>query len=75
MLTPLPSNADADVTETLLDGDKAWIGEKYQTNENQVRAEIELSNKYRSSSLDRKASDVFSRLAPKAKAIKDDVPR
>ena len=73
VLTPLPSNADTDVSESLFHRDLAIVGEKAA--QTQGAQESLISERYRTTILDRRASVVFLKLAPKAKAIKDDVPR
>jgi hypothetical protein len=75
LLTPLPSNADADRTSAMFRKNKAIVGVKAQGNDEVRPADLEISSQYRTSTLERKAGDIFKILAPEAKKIRDDVPR
>lgn len=76
MLTPLPSNTDADRDALMFRNDKAIIGFTERPPRGGAASTVDdISPRYRSASSDKKAGDIFSKLAPKAKEIRDDVPR
>jgi hypothetical protein len=76
LLTPLPSNTDADTDARLFRDDKAIVGFRDTAGHNKSVQSVEtLSPQYRTAVTDKKAADIFSRLAPKAKQVRDDVPR
>jgi hypothetical protein len=76
LLTPLPSNTDSDLGAQLFRNDKAIVGFRETiTNDRESSRVQSVSPQYRSPATDKKAADIFSKLAPKAKEIRDDVPR
>ena len=76
VLTPLPSNSEADRGLMNFDNDRAIVGFGRSGLRSADRtAETAPNPLYATSSTDRTASEVFTKLAPQAKKINSDVPR
>jgi len=75
VLTPLPSNVDADVSTNMFHSDKAIVGYKVLNDVNTSAANIEISPRYGTSSTDQDPKRLFQRLVPMAKTIDEKSPR